>query len=156
MLFVLCQLGDEGYAIACRDVREILPRIAIRAIPHAPDGVAGVADYRGEVLPVVDLARIVSGRDAQSRLSTRLIVVNVADAQGETRALGLIAERVTSVTRCEPSDFHASGVHNGNAAYLGEMTRVHDRLVQRIDVARLLPASVRDALFPPAVNHGAQ
>jgi purine-binding chemotaxis protein CheW len=49
------RVGDVRYAIAIGDVREICNPLAIVALPHAPAAVQGVADYRGEVIPVIDL-----------------------------------------------------------------------------------------------------
>jgi purine-binding chemotaxis protein CheW len=48
-------VGDVRYAIAIGDVREICNPLSIVALPHAPPAVQGVADYRGEVVPVIDL-----------------------------------------------------------------------------------------------------
>jgi purine-binding chemotaxis protein CheW len=49
------RVGDVRYAIAIGDVREICNPHVIVALPHAPLAVHGVADYRGEVIPVIDL-----------------------------------------------------------------------------------------------------
>lgn len=157
MLFLLFQLGEQRYAIAAGEVQEILPLVAIRPVAHAPEGVVGVADYRGTRLPVVDLARLVLSRPAESRLSTRMVVVSVGDAKGEPQLLGLIAERVTEVVRCAATDFQPCGITSGQAPYLGSMARLNDVLVQRIDLDQLLPAPVREALYQQvAVHHAAQ
>lgn len=155
MLFLLFHLGDQRYAISAGEVREILPVVAIRPIAHAPEGVAGVADYRGTPLPVVDLARVVLSRAAEARLSTRLVVVALGDAGREPQLLGLIAERVTEVVRCAPTDFQPCGVTSEHAPYLGPIARLNDVLVQRIELGRLLPAPVREALFQQVSRHHA-
>lgn len=152
MLFLLFHLGDQRYAIPASDVREVLPMVTIRPVAHAPEGVAGVADYRGTPLPVVDLARVVLSRAAEARLSTRLVVVALGDESGHPRLLGLIAERVTEVVHCAAADFQQSGVTNEDAPYLGPMARLDDVLVQRLELSQLLPPAVRDALFPQAAR----
>jgi purine-binding chemotaxis protein CheW len=48
-------VGNVSYAVPISAVREIINPIALTDLPHAPPAVAGVADHRGEVVPVVDL-----------------------------------------------------------------------------------------------------
>jgi len=48
-------LGEVMYAVRIEVVREIVNPLTIVDLPRAPASVKGVADYRGEVVPVVDL-----------------------------------------------------------------------------------------------------
>ena len=95
MLFLLFQLGQDRYALDAGQVTEVLPLVEIKQVPQAPPGVAGVFDFRGAPVPVIDLSQLALGRPAQRRLSTRLIVVHHRDEGGEQRLLGLIAEMAT-------------------------------------------------------------
>ena len=48
-------VGDVSYAVRIEAVREIVNPLEIVELPRAPKAVLGVADYRGVVVPVVDL-----------------------------------------------------------------------------------------------------
>ncbi len=48
-------VGDVMYAVRIDVVREIVNPLPVVDLPRAPFTVKGVADYRGEVVPVVDL-----------------------------------------------------------------------------------------------------
>jgi chemotaxis-related protein WspB len=63
----------------------------------------------------------------------------------------LIAEQATETMRCKPGDFVASGIVNDGAPYLGPIAMGPRGSVQQIDPSKLIPASVRDALFKQAV-----
>jgi chemotaxis-related protein WspB len=152
MLFLLLQLGDDRYALDASQVTEILPLVGVKKIPQAPEGVAGLFDFRGTPVPVVDLSQLLLGRAAEQRLSTRIILVRYPDESGGIRPLGLIAEKVTDTLRREPGDFVDAGVNNHRAPYLGPVINDGRGLVQRIDVATLLPAPVRDVLFRSMVK----
>ena len=148
MLFVLVQLCSDRYAIAARDIAEVLPIVGLKSLPGAPEGVAGLLDYRGTAVPVVDLSALALGRPAARRVSTRMLVVDYPLPGGGTRLLGLLAERATETMRCAPEDFRPVGLEAGGARYLGPV--VHDRrgLIQRVGIAELLTAGLRAALFP--------
>jgi chemotaxis-related protein WspB len=153
MLFLLFQLAKDRYALDAGQVAEVLPWVGIKQIPQAPGEVAGVFNYRGAPVPVIDLSQLTLGQPAQRRLSTRIILVHYPDDNNETRLLGLIAEKATETVRREPADFVASGVTNAQASYLGPVATDARGLVQWIDVKKLLPASLREVLFKQLRKH---
>lgn len=147
MLFLLFELGNDRYALDVGQVAEVLPLVRIKEIPQSPRGVAGVFNYRGAPVPIVDLSALVLDRPAVTRLSTRLVIVHYADGRGRQRLLGVIAEHATDTIRRDPSDFVPAGVSNDHTAYLGPVTTDSRGVVQWIDVAKLLTPAVRDVLF---------
>lgn len=151
MLFLLFQLGNDHYALEAGKVAEVLPLVSLKQIPQAPPAVAGVFDFRGEPVPVVDLSQMALGRPARCRLSTRIILAHYPDGNGEPRLLGLIAERVTETIRRDPLDFITSGVDLDAAPYLGPVATDARGLIQRVDVDQLLTSAVRDLLFQQPV-----
>ena len=64
MLFLLFQLGSDRYAIDALRVVEVLPCVQVKQIPHAPAGIAGVINYRGAPVPVLDLCLLTLRRPA--------------------------------------------------------------------------------------------
>ncbi|HEY4157483.1 MAG TPA: chemotaxis protein CheW [Polyangiaceae bacterium] len=96
-------VGDIAYAVPIAHVREIVNPIPLSQLPHAPAAVAGVADHRGEVVPIVDL-RIRFGlpptRDARK---CKWILIEV-----EGRGVGLIVDRVTGVFGKTGGDIRAA------------------------------------------------
>ena len=153
MLFLLFQLGNEYYALDAGQIAEVLPLVTIKRIPQAPPGVAGVFEYRGAPVPAIDLSQLVLGRPAERRLSTRLIVVRYPGDNGEAHLLGLVAEKATEMTRREPADFVESGVNSAAAPYLGPVVTDARGLVQRVELSKLLPETVRDVLFKQPAGH---
>jgi purine-binding chemotaxis protein CheW len=85
-------VDDVHYALDIGQVREIVNPAATAAIPHMPPAVLGLADHRGEVIPIVD-AREHFGlpRRAPTR-ATKWILVKAG-----SELLGLVVDRVTDV-----------------------------------------------------------
>ena len=155
MLFLVFQIGNDRYALDTSHVVEVIPFLALKQIPQAPRGVAGLFNYRGRPVPAVDLCDLTLGQPARERLSTRIIIVKYPDAEGETHLLGLIAEHATGTMGKEAREFVDAGVKVSGAPYLGPVIMDGQGVIQWLHEQRLLDQSVRDLLFrrTPELTH---
>ena len=147
MLFLLFQLGNDRYALEVTRVVEVVPLLALKQLPQAPRGVAGIFNYRGRPVPAIDLSELSLGRPASERLSTRIIIIKYADPSGADHLLGLIAEHATEMVRKEINDFTQPGVHVEGAPYLGPVLLDPKGVIQWIHERHLLSDEVRQLLF---------
>lgn len=147
MLFLLFQLGKDRYALGASRVVEVAPLLALKRLPQAPKGVAGIFNYRGRPVPAVDLCELATGQPASERLSTRIIIINYQHENGTEHLLGLIAENATEMLRRNTKDFVDSGVTMESAPYLGPVLMDAQGPIQWINEQRLLADSVRELLF---------
>lgn len=110
--FVGFVVGNVEYAVAIARVKEITSPLPVVSLPHAPRSVVGVADYRGDVVSVVDLRSRFGLQTAPVTRKTKWIVVDVAEAAldrsgggGPGRALvALVVDAVTEVFGTGGSD----------------------------------------------------
>jgi purine-binding chemotaxis protein CheW len=58
---LICRLAQERYAIALTDIAEVLAFQGCTQVPGASPQFLGVINLRGELRPVIDLARVLSG-----------------------------------------------------------------------------------------------
>jgi chemotaxis-related protein WspB len=144
MLFLLFHLDRDRYLLDAREVVEVLPFIDMMQVPQAPPAVGGIFNYRGTMVPAIDLAQVMLHRPARARLHTRIILVQYPDERGAPQLLGLIAEQVTETVRRESGDFKASGVA---VPHLGTVAMDDQGWAQRIQVGELLPGPLRQLLF---------
>jgi len=146
MLFLLMQLDGNRFALDVDQVAEVLPLVALNAVPRAPHGFAGVLDYGGVPVPVIDLSQLLANRSAHRRLNTRLIIVHYRSGERQ-HLLGLVAERATEMMRRDLADFQPAGVDVGSPPRLGPVALDSDGPVYRLDVGALLPPLLADSLF---------
>ena len=82
MLFFYVQTGSDRYALEAERITEVLPLVGLKKSIRAPPGIAGMLNYHGEFVPVIDLSELALGRPAPPRLSTRIILTYLLE-QGE-------------------------------------------------------------------------
>ena len=78
-------VGDVMYAVRIDVVREIVNPLGVVELPRAPKTVKGVADYRGEVVPVIDLRERFGLPAVPTSRKTKWIVLDVGAAIGARR-----------------------------------------------------------------------
>jgi chemotaxis-related protein WspB len=151
MLFLTFQLGQDRYAIEASRVIEVLPLLAIKRLPQAPRGVAGIFNLRGRPVPAIDLNELGFGKPSGERLTTRIIVVRHKDNAGREQSLGLIAEYVTQTIHKDPGEFISPGVTVRDAPYLGPVVMDGQGPIQWLHTENLVSEPIRQLLFPDRV-----
>lgn len=151
MLFVQFTLGADRYLLDSAQIERMLPLAPLKTLPGAPAWVAGVLDYEGASVPVIDLAALALARASHERLSTRLALVTYPrrDEHGVTtpHRLGLLLEQATRTVTFDAASFIDAGIDTPHARYLGPLTRDEAGLLQWVRIEHLLPDDVQALLF---------
>ena len=152
MLVLLFELGTDRYALDTSRVIEVLPLVNLRRLPDAPEGMAGVFDFRGMPVPAIDLVQLTLGRPAEPRLSTRIIVVSTPPEAGALRMFGIIAERATTAARRNADEFVWVRIDDDRSRYLGPVATDERGLLQLIDLRQLLRTYSGNLSFVPLMD----
>ena len=148
MLMLLFYIGDDRYALAARQVVEVISLVELKKLARSPKYLAGLLDYRGKIIPVIDLCQLLSRRSYQPYLSTRIIIVNYAFNKENLSLLGVIAERVTETLELQETDLIEPDIQASTGAYLGGIITDEQGMIQYIQVESLLSESQQRYLLP--------
>lgn len=154
MLILQFRMGEDTYALDSRQVVRLLPAARLKRLPGAPRGVAGLLNFEGAPIPVLDLSQLTLGHPAAEHLSTRIILVQLPAPDRQCRLLGLLAESATNIVHCESTDFAAAGITVQGARHLGPVASLGGILVQRLELERLLTAEAQAALTQECAPSG--
>lgn len=157
-------LEGEEFGIDILKVQEIIRPVAITRVPNAPAFVEGVINLRGRIVPVLDARKRFGLPPRPMGEHSRIVVVELARADGGTTVVGFIMDAVKEVIRVErsviePAPELAVGVEADYIAGVaklgegsGEGTAGEDtgRLLILLDVERVLAEEEQAALDPIA------
>lgn len=149
MLLLVFQLGSNRFALDAQSIVEVAPYVKLEPIAHAPNYMAGLFDYRGELVPVIDLCRMVQDQACNRHMTSRIMLVQYPLPWGEYRPLGLLAEQVTETIKLDRDDFASAGVHIEDAPYLGDIARDEQGMIHLLCPEQLLSRTVCEQLFAP-------
>jgi purine-binding chemotaxis protein CheW len=123
-LELLCfRVGERVFALDIMGIREILRSHTVTPVPSAPDGVAGVLNLRGELLPVVDLHRALLRAPTDQRPEDAKLVV----ARAAGRVAGVQVDQVLEVVSVEAAELSpVPGSDPGSGAVVAAFRRELD------------------------------
>jgi chemotaxis-related protein WspB len=140
-------VGKNRYAIDTQNVIEIVPWVTLRELPHAPEYVAGMLNYRGIVVPVIDLTRLMTGTPSKRILSTRIVLVSYPGKNDKEHTLGILTEQIAAIDDPEKKRFVDPGITVADAPYLGNISMDEKETTQMVRIEALLPEALRETLF---------
>ncbi|HUX74180.1 MAG TPA: chemotaxis protein CheW [Steroidobacteraceae bacterium] len=100
---VAFRMGGEAFLVAREETREVLgyPAVVTR-IPGAKSWVKGLANVRGQLMPMIDLRQFLGSGTTASGRNTRIIVVNHREIPA-----GLMIDEVQGFRRFAEREFSA-------------------------------------------------
>ncbi|HLJ95068.1 MAG TPA: chemotaxis protein CheW [Gemmataceae bacterium] len=154
MLLLTFQVGTHHLALEVGRIHEIVPYVRLQPVACSPAWLAGVFIYRGKVVPVLDLHRLLGMGECPVHLSTRIILVSHgfdqpltlpsspaegAKGRGQERFVGLLAANVAAVREFPqspptPNRFAAAGRPD-----LGPVLVDGQEIIHLVELDRLLP-----------------
>jgi purine-binding chemotaxis protein CheW len=127
-------VGSVKYALEIAHVREIVTPLPLTVLPHTPGGLAGVADHRDQVVPIIDVrARFGLPPSEGTNRKVKWVLVEI-----EGRTVGLVVDDVLGVLRVPVGDFRAPPDLGGGeqARAISSVTTWEKSLVFILDLSR--------------------
>ncbi len=136
-------VGEELFAVDILSVQEINRMLELTKVPQSPDGIEGVINLRGRIIPVLDLRVQFKIPPSPHDEHTRIIVVEV---QGNT--IGFIVDSVHEVLRIsysviEPAPQMGTSI---DSSYVSGVAKLDENLLILLDLERLLSLEALDKL----------
>ncbi|GGX84877.1 chemotaxis protein CheW [Massilia dura] len=145
MKVLVFHIGPDRYGLPLAAIRSVMPLMALKALPGAPEAVAGLMNLHGTGIPVIDVALIGGGAAAARRADTRIVLVDYTGPDGAVHPLGLVTERVLGVRDVDDAALASAGVLA--APFLDRVAGDAQGIVQLVAPDRMLPDALRALLF---------
>ncbi|WP_026895159.1 chemotaxis protein CheW [Clostridiisalibacter paucivorans] len=138
--FVVFKLGKEEYGIDIMNVKEIGPYKESTKIPNSPSFIEGIINYRGEVIPIINLKKRFKLKEKEIDGNTRIIVINLGEKQ-----IGFIVDEASQTARLSDEDIDPTPdiVAGIDRRYITGVGKLDERLIILIDLEKVLTESER-------------
>jgi two-component system chemotaxis response regulator CheV len=127
--------GPQTYGINVFKVQEVIRCPELTAVPNAHRAVVGIANMRGKTIPVIDLSDALGGPPMQPSERADSFIV-IADYNRSIQ--GFLVASVDRIINMNWESILAPPKGSGNRTYLTAVTRLDDKLIEIIDVEKVL------------------
>lgn len=134
--YVTFQIGNEYYGIGVNTVQEIIRYRKPTKVFNANPIISGVINFRGDVIPIIDMHIKFNLEPFEYDSYTVIIVVEV-----ESKTMGLIVDRVSdiiTVTKDEIKVVDNEFAEDMKTEYLSGIANIDDRVVMILEPTLLM------------------
>lgn len=125
--------GPQLYGINVFKVKEVLQCPKLTIMPKSSHVVRGVANIRGGTIPILDLS-IATGKRPLADLNGSFVIIT----EYNTKVQGFLVRSVERIVNMNWEEIHPPPKGTGRDHYLTAVTRLDDKLVEIIDVEKIL------------------
>lgn len=149
LLFKLA--GQQTYGINVFKVKEVLQCPKLNEIPGRSGVVRGVAHIRGGTIPIMDM-NLAIGRRALDDIENCFVIIT----EYNRTLQGFLVRAVERIVNMNWGDIHPPPMGAGKEHYLTAVTEVDNRLVEIVDVEKILAevAPVNETISAGVVEDG--
>lgn len=127
--------GQQVYGINVFKVREVLPCPKLSSLPNSGRVVRGVSHVRGETIPIIDLSMAIGLLPIpQEHLATSFVIIT----EYNRKTQGFLVSGVERIMNMNWEDIVPPPKGAGKDVYLTAVTRIEEKLVEIIDVEKVL------------------
>jgi len=134
--FVTFQIGDEEYGIDIMLVQEIIRYQKLTKVFNANPAIRGVMNFRGNVIPIIDMRRKFNLPEIEYDDYTVVIVIEI-----DKKTMGMIVDRVSDILSFDMVQIQMVDrqfVEDVMIEHLQALAKQDDRIIMLLDPSRVM------------------
>ncbi|MDH5716458.1 MAG: chemotaxis protein CheW [Spirochaetia bacterium] len=139
--FLTFTIKNDLYGIDILHVKEILSHIEIARVPMTPEYIKGVMNLRGNVVPVIDLAKRFEQKTSQITRLTCIIVIELRQEGLEEKTdIGIVVDTIDQVVGIAENNMEKSPEFGAKIRpeFIDFMGKVEDSFIPVINITKVL------------------
>ncbi|GAB6189152.1 hypothetical protein JCM30566_08910 [Marinitoga arctica] len=133
--YILFELDDEKYTLEMNSIVEIGKIDKITKVPYSKNYVRGVMNFRGEIIPIIDLKkRFGWKKNTDITEKSRLIIASVVTQKTGIFKIGFLVDRIKGIIQMDLIEFESNnefvrgaGDYNGETALIIDLKKVFNK-----------------------------
>ncbi len=136
--YINLTIGTENFAISVFKVLEILQLEGLTKVPNASDFVPGVINFRGSIVPIIDMHKRFNMK--ASDIADKMVVIADVTHKDKKVLMGLLVDHVNDVVEFEYASIKAvpdMGIKY-NPEFIEGFVEIQDKFIMVLNIDRVL------------------
>ena len=141
--YVIFKLDSEEYGIDIKSVKEISEYAECTKVPNSPSFIKGIINYRGNVVPVINLREKFEMPYVDTTTNTRIIIFAINDKQ-----IGLLVDDASQVLTISDNNIEdaPSIIMSSEDKFISGIGKIENRMVIILDMENILNEEEKKAI----------
>jgi len=137
--FLTFFIGEETFALEVLRIKEIIPCSKVTKIPQMQPYISGIMNVRGDIVPVLDLAKRVELDVKSSGEKLSVVIVSVTHEHKEIN-IGMVVHRVNKVFEQSQEELELSPIFGSNIKkdFIKQIAKVDGDFIPILDIDKVL------------------
>jgi len=133
-------MGNDEYGVDILSVQEIHCWVDPRPMPNTPDYIRGVIDWRGTIVPIIDLRVRFRYPEATYTSTTVVIILKTKLSDEQEGIIGIVVDAVADVYDVKAVDLKKSPNLGSkiDTKFIKGMTKIEESMIIILDLAKLI------------------
>lgn len=133
--FLTFKVANEEYGVDVLRVQEIIRYDTPTTVPNVPEVIKGVLNFRGEVIPIIDLRKKFSLELREYNNFTVIIILEI-----KRKIIGIIVDHVSDIISFSKEDIQDTLEFGANIdiGFIKGMAKLDDRLILLLKLEKLI------------------
>jgi len=143
--YLTFMMGKDEYGVDILAVQEIHCWVEPRPMPNTPDYIRGVIDWRGTIVPIIDLRVRFHYEEATYESTTVVIILQTKLVDTEQECIiGIVVDAVADVYDVGAEQLKKSPRLGSkiDTKYIKGMTKIEDSMIIMLDIEKLIDLEV--------------
>lgn len=139
--FLTFMMGQDEYGVDILAVQEIHCWVEPRPMPNTPDYIRGVIDWRGTIVPIIDLRVRFNYPEATYTSTTVVIILKTTLSKTDQECIiGIVVDAVADVYDVAVNDLKLSPSLGSkiDTKYIKGLTKIEESMIIILDLAKMI------------------
>ena len=138
VLYIQISIDSDDFILSGDRIIAVIPYVNIQYLPGAPEHIAGILNFQGNTVPVLDITKLIRKRSSKNFLSTRIILFYNEKMLTNNSICGILAENVTEVVKLKsPIAGDVRAAKQAYSMYVDEVINHNNAVLQRLNMETL-------------------
>jgi chemotaxis-related protein WspB len=138
MIILPFKIAGDNFCIDITHIVEVIPVVRIIDVPGVPVYIAGLINYRGEVIPLVNIGEFFSKSKINYFLSTRIIIIDNKANKLKSKFVGILAEQATETMSINQNLLKDTGFSENSDLLVDKIYQSNDLIIKHLNLEKLL------------------
>jgi purine-binding chemotaxis protein CheW len=137
--FLTFFIGDEIFALEVLRIKEIIPFSKVTKIPLMQSYISGIMNVRGDIVPILDLAKRVALDVKSSSDKLSVVIVSIMYENKDVN-IGMVVHQVNKVFEQSSEELELSPIFGSNIKkdFIKQIAKVDGDFIPILDIDKLL------------------